>query len=72
MQDGRETGKKFKGNLGQIEVNKLNTTKMWACKLKQLLAGNMDVFGYFSKYYSGHPPSDARELLKFAEEPDDD
>lgn len=64
--------KKVKGNLGKIEENKSNTTKMWANKLKQFLTEGIDVFGYFSKYYSGHPPSDARELLKFADDSDDD
>jgi len=27
-----------------------------------------DVFGYFSKYYSGHPPSDAKDLLNITRE----
>jgi uncharacterized protein YecE (DUF72 family) len=52
------------GNLGKIEIDKASHIKSWADRLKHFLANQTEVFGYFSKYYSGYPPVDIRELLK--------
>jgi uncharacterized protein YecE (DUF72 family) len=53
------------GTLGKIEIDKTASVKEWAEKLKVLAGGGTEVFGYFSKYYSGFPPSDVAELLKY-------
>jgi uncharacterized protein YecE (DUF72 family) len=60
---------KINGTLGKVEVDKTSDIKVWAEKLKEFLDEKMEVFGYFSKYYSGHPPSDVRQLLSFANTP---
>ena len=57
--------KTINGTLGQTEVDRKSDVEFWASKLKLFLEQKMDVFGYFSKYYSGFPPSDVYELLKF-------
>ena len=51
------------GTLGKIEINRSESIQAWAAKLKTLISTGTDVFGYFSKYYSGFPPSDAAELV---------
>jgi len=56
--------RKVKGTVGEIEVERNNDIRAWAEKIKTLLDNSMEVFGYFSKYYSGHPPSDAKQLLQ--------
>ena len=57
--------RKVNGLLGKVEVNKYAEIKRWADRIGQLLDdGSMEVFGYFSKYYSGHPPTDAKQLLE--------
>ncbi len=56
--------KKVNGTLGRTEVDKTDETKMWAEKIKTFLGETDEVFGYFSKYYSGNPPSDAKLLVE--------
>lgn len=51
-----------KGTVGRIEVDRTEDTKKWAGKIGRLMDGTDEVFGYFSKYYSGYPPSDAKQL----------
>jgi uncharacterized protein YecE (DUF72 family) len=51
------------GTLGKIEVDRKEQIKAWAEKLKPFLEEETEIFGYFSKYYSGYSPSDAAELL---------
>ncbi len=55
---------KVNGTLGMIEADKAEELKMWAEKIKRFLSENMEVYGYFGKYYSGFPPSDVNSLLK--------
>ena len=57
--------KAVNGNLGKTEVDRAKDIKLWAEKLKPLRDKGIEVFGYFSKYYSGYPPNDVKELLKF-------
>jgi uncharacterized protein YecE (DUF72 family) len=52
------------GTLGKIEVDRTADIRLWAERVKPLLESQREVFGYFSKYYSGFPPSDAHELMK--------
>ena len=59
--------KKINGTLGKVEVDKTIYIKSWAEKLRQLAEKGIEVFGYFSKYYSGFPPSDVQEFLRFVD-----
>ena len=52
-----------KGTLGRVEVDRKAQIEAWADKLKPFLEEETEVFGYFSKYFSGFPLSDAKELL---------
>ena len=56
--------KKVNGTLGKREIDRKANLKFWADKLKLFSDSNLDVFGYFSKYYSGHPPTDIHEILQ--------
>ena len=49
--------KKVQGTLGKIEVDKTADLRLWAEKIMPFVS-KQEVFGYFSKYYSGYPPSD--------------
>ena len=55
--------KKVKGNLGKIEVDREANLRLWADKTKPFVNKQVEVFGYFSKYYSGYPLADANLLL---------
>ncbi len=55
--------RRVKGTLGRIEVDRKVQINAWAEKLTPFLEEETEVFGYFSKYYSGYSPSDAKELL---------
>ena len=57
--------KKVRGTLGKVEVDRTADIKMWAGRIRRFLDVPTEVFGYFSKYYSGHPPTDAKQILKF-------
>jgi uncharacterized protein YecE (DUF72 family) len=52
------------GTLGKIEVDRTNDIHGWANSIARLLEKTTQVFGYFSKYYSGHPPTDVKMLLE--------
>lgn len=56
--------KKVKGTLGKVEADTRLSLMQWAGKLKPLLSSQMEVYGYFGKYYSGYPPSDINLLSK--------
>ena len=53
-----------KGTLGKIEVDRTSDIESWARKIKNLGDRVTDLFGYFSKYYSGYPPDDAEQLSR--------
>ena len=55
--------KKINGMLGKIEADTTSSLHIWADKLKPFLTRQNQIFGYFSKYYSGYPPSDIESLL---------
>jgi uncharacterized protein YecE (DUF72 family) len=55
---------KVNGTLGKIETDKTENLRSWAEKIKPWLSKNIEVYGYFGKYYSGFPPSDINALLK--------
>jgi uncharacterized protein YecE (DUF72 family) len=56
--------RKVKGTLGTVEVDRTADIRKWAEKVNTL-SERGEVFGYFSKYYSGHPPTDIHQLLGF-------
>ena len=56
---------KVKGLQGQVEIDRTISIKEWAKRIKTFLDTSKDVFGYFSKYYSGYPSNDADQLLSF-------
>ncbi len=55
---------KVNGLLGKIEADKKGDLQIWAKELKPYLEKGTEVFGYFGKYYSGLPPSDAVTLTQ--------
>jgi uncharacterized protein YecE (DUF72 family) len=57
--------KKVNGMLGKIETDTAASLRAWADKLKPFLR-QMEVFGYFSKYFSGYPPSDIETFRSLA------
>jgi len=56
---------KVNGTLGRIETEKTSDIQAWASAIKDTLESPAKLFGYFSKYYSGHPPTDVETLLKY-------
>jgi uncharacterized protein YecE (DUF72 family) len=62
--------RRVNGTLGRVEVDRNVQIKLWADKIKPFLDEQTEVFGYFSKYYSGHSPSDVKELLSILGETD--
>jgi uncharacterized protein YecE (DUF72 family) len=57
--------KKVSGTLGKTEIDRTHDIEKWAKTIKSLREKTTEVFGYFSKYYSGHPPTDAKKLLEY-------
>jgi len=55
--------KKITGTLGKVERDRRENIKDWAIKIKGFLGDSIEVFGYFSKTYSGYPPGDVKMLL---------
>ncbi len=49
---------------GEVQVDKAAETAEWAGKVKRHLGEGRDAYGYFSKFYSGYPPSDVEALRK--------
>lgn len=58
---------KVNGALGKVEVDRTDEIRVWAEKINRLRE-KVEVFGYFSKYYSGHPPTDANRLIESVEQ----
>jgi uncharacterized protein YecE (DUF72 family) len=59
--------RRVNGTLGKTEVDRAASIRLWADRIKPFSDSQKEVFGYFSKYYSGHPPTDVHELLRLAE-----
>jgi uncharacterized protein YecE (DUF72 family) len=55
--------RKVNGTLCKVEVDRTEDIRKWAVQVKSFLDRQLEVFGYFSKYYSGYPPKDAEQLL---------
>ncbi len=54
---------KIKGILGKVERDRSKDIQEWAMKIRGFSEDSVEVFGYFSKFYSGYSPGDARMLL---------
>ena len=54
---------KINGKLGKVERDRSNDIKEWGSRIRDFL-DSVEVFGYFSKTYSGYPPGDVRMLLE--------
>ena len=39
-------------------------SSVWSCRIREHLADGVDVYGYFSKFYSGYPVSDIRTITE--------
>ncbi len=57
--------RKIKGNSGKVEKDRMKDIKNWAEKIRKYLDASIEVFGYFSKHYSGHSPTDAKQFISF-------
>jgi len=57
--------RKVNGTLGKVEADRTEDIRNWAEKTRSFLDSRIEDFGYFSKYYSGYPPADAKQLLDF-------
>lgn len=55
----------IKGDSGKIEQDRTQDLVNWAQQLRSYQHKELDVFGYFSKYYSGYPPADIEKLTTF-------
>jgi uncharacterized protein YecE (DUF72 family) len=56
--------KRLVGTLGKVEIDRSEDLEKWTKKIRLLLDASIEVYGYFSKYFSGFPPSDANQLVK--------
>jgi uncharacterized protein YecE (DUF72 family) len=56
--------KTVNGTLGKTETDRIGNIQEWANWLLPLLSKGTEFFGYFSKFYSGFPPSDVNEFLR--------
>ena len=60
--------RKVNGTLGKREVDKAAKITEWAEKINLFLEKQTEVYGYFSKYYTGYPPADIADLLNITRE----
>lgn len=56
--------KQIKGTKGIVEKDRTDDLKEWSHKIMSL-PNTVEVYGYFSKYFSGHPPTDVKKLLTY-------
>ena len=50
--------KKVNGEKGLVEIDREEDNRRWANRIDELLESGHNVYGYFSKFYSGYPPAD--------------
>jgi uncharacterized protein YecE (DUF72 family) len=56
--------RKVDGTLGKPEIDRTADITTWAEKIKKFMDLSTDVYVYFSKFYSGYPPADAKQLIE--------
>ncbi len=57
--------KQIDGESGRVERDRSTDNERWAERIMRFLDESIEVYGYFSKFYSGHPPTDAKQLLQY-------
>jgi uncharacterized protein YecE (DUF72 family) len=55
---------KVGGEEGAVEVDRASDTERWARAISAYIDEGLDVYAYFSKYYSGYPPHDIAQLVE--------
>jgi uncharacterized protein YecE (DUF72 family) len=60
---------KVVGTTGKQEADRNADIRKWVPKVKRILGDGKEVFGYFSKHYSGYAPIDADYMLKLLGQP---
>jgi uncharacterized protein YecE (DUF72 family) len=53
------------GELGHVEQDRSQDLAKWARLLRNYQQQELNIFGYFSKFYSGYPPDDIEQLKRF-------
>lgn len=56
--------KKINGTTGKTEIDQSEQIKKWANKIVNNKDKVKQIFGYFSKYFSGNPINDSKEINK--------
>ncbi len=56
--------KQINGTLGRVEKERHLDIQKWG-NIIQKYSDDTEIFGYFSKYYSGFPPTDVKQLLNY-------
>jgi uncharacterized protein YecE (DUF72 family) len=56
--------RKVSGDTGRAEVDRKGDLNEWAKRITGFLESSLDVYGYFSKFFSGYPPEDIAYLLE--------
>jgi len=56
--------KKVSGNEGAVEADRSADTERWAQTISSYLDEGLDVYAYFSKFYSGYPPHDMAQMAE--------
>ena len=55
--------KSVNGEKGIIEIDRSEDNKKWAKLISEYLELSLEVYGFFSKFYSGYPPADINQIL---------
>jgi uncharacterized protein YecE (DUF72 family) len=59
--------RKVTGMLGKVERDRSREIRDWAGKIKAFLSDGVEVFGYFSKSYSGYSLGDVKMMMELLE-----
>jgi uncharacterized protein YecE (DUF72 family) len=62
--------KMVNGEKGIVELDRRENNIRWANHIGKLLEDYHDVYGYFSKFYSGYPPTDIRQITDMIRNPE--
>jgi uncharacterized protein YecE (DUF72 family) len=60
--------KKVNGGKGIQEIDQTEIIKNWAKKIIYYMNQGLQIYGYFSKYFSGYPPLDAINIRKLIDD----
>jgi uncharacterized protein YecE (DUF72 family) len=53
---------RVQGDSARIEQDRSQELAIWAKQLRQFQENKLEIYGYFSKFYSGYPPADIAQL----------